>query len=192
MGYLGATWTQVFTRARGADMSFKDVKIKIPDRGMWMTSCTGSERGEFGGIWKKSELRTKLRTGRVDFRGSLRPDEFVRYGRHTCWGVADGKASIERLCISLLYVETFNSKVIKGFVPELRSRYVFFVFRDSYVLCIYVTNILCTFRISVSWVCYKILFLHTYKGWFVNTFCRYTVKWSKSSISNIQLSPSQT
>ena len=47
-----------------------------------------------------------------------------------------GKVIIERLCISLPYVETFNSKVIKGFVPELRSRYVFFVFRDPYVLCI--------------------------------------------------------
>ena len=45
------------------------------------------------------------------------------------------------------YVEKpFNSKVIKSFVPELRSRYVFFVFRDSYVLCIYVLNILCTFH----------------------------------------------
>ena len=41
----------------------------------------------------------------------------------------------------------FNSKVIKGFVPELRSRYMFFVFRDSYVLCIDVMNILCTFHI---------------------------------------------
>ena len=63
---------------------------------------------------------------------------------------ADGKASIERLCMALPYVETFNSKVIKNFVPERRSRYVFFVFRDSYVLCIYVMNILCTFHISVS------------------------------------------
>ena len=27
---------------------------------------------------------------------------------------------------------------------------MFFVFRDSYVLCIYVMNILCTFRISIS------------------------------------------
>ena len=42
-----------------------------------------------------------------------------------------------KLCISLAYVETFNSKVIKGFVPELRSRYVFFEFWDSYVLWIY-------------------------------------------------------
>ena len=51
-------------------------------------------------------------------------------------GEGDGKASIERLCLSL-YVETFNSKVIKGFVPEQRSRYVFLVFRDSYVLYLY-------------------------------------------------------
>ena len=54
-------------------------------------------------------------------------------GCHTCWAGADEKARIERLCLSP-YVETFNSKVIKGFVPELRSRYVFFEFRDSYVL----------------------------------------------------------
>ena len=40
---------------------------------------------------------------------------------------AVGKVIIERLCISLSYVEEpLNSKVIKGFVPELRSRYVFF------------------------------------------------------------------
>ena len=53
---------------------------------------------------------------------------------------ADEKARIERLCLSP-YVETFNSKVIKGFVPELRSRYMFFEFRDSCVLCKYVMNI---------------------------------------------------
>ena len=63
-------------------------------------------------------------------------------------GGANGKVIIERLCISLPCVETINSKVIKGFVPELRSRYMFFVFRDSYGLCIYVMNILCTFHIS--------------------------------------------
>ena len=41
-------------------------------------------------------------------------------------GGADGKVIIERLCISLPYVETFHSKVIKGFLPELRSPYMFF------------------------------------------------------------------
>ena len=80
------------------------------------------------GILKKSvELRTRLRTGSVDFRGSLRPDEFVRYGRRTRWGGADRKVSIERLYLSP-YVETFNSMVIKGFVPELRSRKCFSCF----------------------------------------------------------------
>ena len=50
---------------------------------------------------------------------------------------ADGTVVIERLCLSLPYVEKpFNSKVIKSFVPELRSREVFFVFRDSYVIYI--------------------------------------------------------
>ena len=48
---------------------------------------------------------------------------------------ADGKVVIERLYLSLPYVEKpFNSKVIKSFVPELRNRQVFFVFRDSYVI----------------------------------------------------------
>ncbi len=61
-------------------------------------------------------------------------------------GGADEKDSIERLCLSPYVEEPLNSKVIKGFVPELRSRYVFFEFRDSYVLCIYVMNILCTFH----------------------------------------------
>ena len=41
----------------------------------------------------------------------------------------------------------FNSKVIKSFVPELRSRKCFFVFRDSYVIYIWVMNILCTFHV---------------------------------------------
>ena len=100
------------------------------------------------------ELRTGHRTRRVNFRSSPWPDEFVCYGRCTRWGGADGKVIIKRLCISLPYVETFKSEVIKSVVPELRSRYVFFVFRDSYVLCIYVMNIyvMYVFHIHV-WVC---------------------------------------
>ena len=85
----------------------------------------------------------------------------ARWGQTNLWatgatrvffGGADGKASIERLCISLPYVETFNSKVIKGFISELRS-----VFRVSGFLCsmYFVINILCTFHISVSWVWYS-------------------------------------
>ncbi len=51
-------------------------------------------------------------------------------------GGADGKASIERLCLSPYVEKPSNSKVIESFVPELRSRQVFFVFRDSYVIYI--------------------------------------------------------
>ena len=150
MGYLGATLRQVFTRAGGADVSLRD--ITITQMGNGARECgwrhAPEAHGGFWGFWKSQlvESRTRHRTRKVDFRGSHRPDEFVRYGRRTRCGGGDGKVIIERWCISFPYVETFNSKVIKGFVPELRSRYVFFVFRDSYVLCIYVMNILRPFH----------------------------------------------
>ena len=67
MGELGATWTQVFTCARGADVSFRDVKIKIPDRWMWMTSCTGSTRRILGDL-KKSVSWVLPREKTVGFR----------------------------------------------------------------------------------------------------------------------------
>ena len=67
-------------------------------------------------------------------------------------GGTEWKVSIERLCLSSNIEKPFNSKIIKSFVPELRSRECFFVFRDSYVLCIYVMNILYLFHISISWV----------------------------------------
>ena len=90
---------------------------------MWMTSCTGSARGGFWGIWEKSvEFPPRKKT--VDFRGSPRPCDGCR-----TWFEADGKVVIERLCLSLPHVEKpFNSKVIKSFVPELRSRKCFLCF----------------------------------------------------------------
>ena len=51
-------------------------------------------------------------------------------GCHMCWGEADEKARIERMSIFLPYVETFNSKVIKGFVSEQSSPYGFFESRN--------------------------------------------------------------
>ena len=122
-----------------------------------MTSCTGSARGGFGGFWRKS-VSWVLRSEEEAWLSQARSGLVAGVAHDVGW--ADGKVIIERLCISLPYVETFNSKVIKGFVPDLRSRYVFFVFRDSYVLCIYVRNILCTFRISISWVWYIASMLH--------------------------------
>ena len=61
---------------------------------------------------------------------------------------ADGKVVIERLCLSLPYVvEPFNSKVIKSFVPELRSCKCFLCFGIPMFIYIWVMNILCTFHI---------------------------------------------
>ena len=73
---------------------------------------------------------------------------------------ADEKSKNRKNVYFSPYVEEpLNSKVIKSFVPELRRRYMFFEFRDSYVLYIDVMNILCTFRISVSWVGYIFFWL---------------------------------
>ena len=113
-----------------------------------MTSCTGSVGWGFLEFEKSQGVEFLPRRKKVDFRGPPRPDDFVRYGHRALVGLRadDVKGvSIERLCLSLSsYRKTFNSKVIKSFVPELRSRKVFFVVSDS----------LCLFHISVSRVCY--------------------------------------
>ena len=127
MGYLGTTLTQVFTRAGGADVSLRDVTIAQMENGArecgWRQAPEA--RGGFWWFWKSQLSWVLPREKTVDFRLLA---EALRRMR-TCWWVgADGKFIIDRLCISLPYVETFNSKVIKGFVPELRSRYVFSCF----------------------------------------------------------------
>ena len=150
--------------AREEDVSFRDVKkkksqIEKMTRGMWMTSCTGSVRGGFWGIWEKSVSRVLAPEEDSDFRSSPRPCGECCTWCVCVWGGADGKVVIERLCLSLPYVEKpFNSKVIKSFVRELRNRQVFFVFRDSYVIYIWVMNVLCTsMNMSIShnhvWLC---------------------------------------
>ena len=113
-----------------------------------MTSRTGSTRKILGILKKVRELSPASGEG-----GWLSLARGGLAAGAQEMGGADEKARIERMCISLPYVETFNSKVIKGFVPELRSLYVFFEIRDSFVRCIYM-NILCTFHISVTWVWY--------------------------------------
>ena len=53
---------------------------------------------------------------------------------------ADGKVSIERLCLSPYVEKPFNSKVIKSFIPELRSRKIFRVSGFLCYLYIYMSN----------------------------------------------------
>ena len=100
--------------------------------GVRVMSCTGRARRILGDFEKVSELRWDLPRGKtVGFR--LLVKTFVAGATCVGGGGANEKARIERLCLSP-YVETFNSKVIKGFIPELRSHCVFFEFWDSYVL----------------------------------------------------------
>ena len=142
-------------RACGENVSFTDVQIKIPksrcDQGCeWRhapEACVKDlVRFEKVSSWELDSEREGSTFGARWGQMNLCTTGAARNGVG-----GDGKVIIERLYISLLYAETFNSKVIKGSVPELWSRYVF---RDSYFLCIYVMNILCTFPISISWVCY--------------------------------------
>ena len=112
-------------------------------RGMRMTSYTGSVCRGFWGFEKSQWVESLPGKKKVDFRGSSWPDEFVHYGR--C------KNSQHRRIVSLSpYVEKpFNSKVIKSFVPELRSRKCFLCFRIP-MLSIYE---LWTFYVHFTYSC---------------------------------------
>ena len=89
-----------------------------------MTSRTRSARRILGDL-KKSvsgvENWTPKEKGRLSGLAEARRICALRAPHEMVGGGADGKARIERMCISLPFVETFNSKVIKGFVSELRS-----------------------------------------------------------------------
>ena len=154
MGYLGATFTQVLTRAGGAGVSLRDVPRAQMGNGA--KECgwrhTSEARGGFGGFWKSQliELRTRHRGERSTF-GAHRGQTNLRATGAARDGVWWKSQNRKNVYLSPYVEEPLNSKVIKSFVPELRSRYVFFEFRDSYVLCIYIyMNILCTFRVAIS------------------------------------------
>ena len=137
----------MFTRVHRADVSLREITIARDGKQGYtvrVTSRTGSVRRILGDFEKVSELRQD--TGRVELSPASEEDGWFSLARgDLCGGcrkrLADEKARIERMCISLPYIETFNSKVIKGFVPELRSRYVFFEFRDSYVLSLWTFDV---------------------------------------------------
>ena len=121
-----------------------------------------SQRVEFlgpnGGWWSFSVRRRRLTFG-------VRRGLAVGVARD---GGADGKVAIERLCLSLPYVEKpFNSKVIKSFVPEQRSRKCFSCFGILMLsMCVMdIMNVLRTgMNISISHIhvglCYSSNTLH--------------------------------
>ena len=108
---------------------------------------------DFGRFEKVSELSSRSGRKRLTFACSPRPGG----GCHTSFE-ADGKVSIERWYLSPYVEKPLNSKVIKSFVPELRSRKCFSCFGIPMFYIIYVMNILCLFHIST---CGYVTFHHS-------------------------------
>ena len=153
--------TGVRACAGGADVSLRDVTIAHIGSGV--TECGWRHAPEeFGGFWeilKKSVSldETCLGGRRLVFACSRRPLWRVP----PCWG-ADEKARIERLCLCPYVEEPLKSKVIKRFVPELRSRYVFFEFRDSYVLSLWTFDVRFTHSHIMAMVQWKLSWKHSF------------------------------
>ena len=129
--------TCVRVRADGADVSLRDVTIAHIGSGV--TECgwrhAPEERGGFGEILKKSVSWDETCLRRRLWFSLARGD--LCGGCHMCWGSRWKSQNRKIVPLSPYVEEPLNSKVIKSFVPEQRSRQVFFVFRDSYVLSLW-------------------------------------------------------
>ena len=115
--------------------------------------------GDFGGF-EKSQLSGVLPRGKkVDFRllAEARPVALWRVPHVFLVGGADGKANIERLYLSPYVEKPFNSKVIKSFVPELRSRKCF----SCFGIPMFYVYMLWTFYVRFPYSCMGML--HKYK-----------------------------
>ena len=145
MGYLGATLTQVFTRTRRAGVSLRD--FTIAQMGNGATECEWRHAPEarrgFGEFWKSqlSWVLPRKKTAGFRLLTEARPVALRRVPLEM--GVGRWKSQNRKNVYLTPYVEEpLNSKVIKSFVPELRSR-VFLCFGIP-MFCLYM---LCTFRI---------------------------------------------
>ena len=149
MGHLGATLTQVFTRVGWADVSLRDVTIAQMGNGArecrWRHAPEA--RGGFGGFWK-SQLSWELDTER---EGSTFG---ARWSRRICalrvpheMGRGRWKSQNRKNVYLSPYVdEPLNSKLIKSFVPELRSRKCF----SCFVIPMFYVYILWTFYVRLT------------------------------------------
>ena len=129
MGYLGATLTQVFTCARSRRVSQRchnSSDGKRPYR-VRVTSRIRSVRRILG-ILKKSVSWVESCLGRrqLAFAYSPKPGQWPLWWVSHDMGVGSRSKSQNRKNMYLSHVEEpLNSKVIKSFVPELRSRKCF-------------------------------------------------------------------
>ena len=147
-------------------------------------SRTGSALRFVGDLKKVRELKTRRRTSRFDFWGSLRRDEFACRGCRTRMG-PDEEASIKRLCLSPC-VETFNSQVIKRFRIWTKKPLRLFEFRDSYVIYMFycyeyymsIPHMALIVAIVQSCIIISVLFSTTDSGLFIDYYhCQTLLFW---------------
>ena len=121
-------------------MSLRDVTIARDGKPRLasVNDVTHRKRAEdFWEILKKSESWDETCLGRRTVGFRLLAETFLAVP-HVFGAVGDEKSQHRKIVPLSPYVEKpLNSKVIKSFVPEQRSRYVFFEFRDSYILSLW-------------------------------------------------------
>ena len=112
-----------------------------------MTSRTGSAR-RIWRFWKSQLVKLSPASGEDGWLSLARRSQASGLcgGCHTCWGGQNRK----NVYLSPYVEEPLNSKVIKSFVPELRSRKCFSCFEIPMFYVYIYMNIICPFRISVS------------------------------------------
>ena len=126
---------------------------------------THQKRAEdFGRIWRKLvELRS---VSREDGLLSLAREALWQELHEMGWGGGRWKNQDRKIVPLSPYVEKpLNTKIIKCFVPEQRSPYVFFEFKKSYVLCyiyIYCMYMLWTSRVHFAYSCIWLWYINLY------------------------------
>ena len=157
MGYFGATLTQVFTHARGVDVSLRDVTIAQMGNGH--SKCewrhAPEARGGFSDLKKKLSWR-RPRKKTVGFRllAKARPVAFVADAARGEVGGRWKSQNRKSMYLSPSVEEPLNSKVIKSFVPELRSRKCFSCFEIPMFYVIYIWTLYVHFPHSRIWLWY--------------------------------------
>ena len=157
------TWALVLTRVRGGCVVHR-CQNENPRKKGWPVDVNDvmhrKRARRILGILKK--LRTRHRTRRVDFRGlqtNLCAKGTARDGGGVGWGGVGWKSQNRKNVYLSPYVEEpLNSKVIKSFVPELRSRKSFSCFG---ILMFYV-YLLWTFCVRFPYSCMGMLHSYIY------------------------------
>ena len=114
--------------------------------------------GDLGRFWKSQWVELRPTSGEDGWLSLARGG--LGQVSHEM-GVADEKARIERLCISLLMSKKpLNSKVIKSFVPVLRIRNRFSCFEIPMFYVIHIWTLYIHFTHSRIWLCNIIIRPH--------------------------------